>query len=97
MAVPLIGTDGSISNLSGCTVGPGPNQCPDINGDTIHSGQLDTTADWTQVNAQFIHFNFQFQCTPGYQTDLMSAKGSQLGRRHIKVPAGWPMQVVIQQ
>lgn len=90
--------DGLIANLTGCTVGPGPNQCPDINNDTIHSDQFDTTADWTQVNGQFIHFNFQFQCTPGYQNRLTGSNGS--GSRKIlkiKLPADWPTQVVIQQ
>jgi len=61
--------DTAITNLTGCTVGPGPNQCPDINNNLIHSDQMDTTADWTQVDGQFIHFNFQFQCTPGYLND----------------------------
>jgi len=30
---------------------------------------MDTTADWTQVNGQFVHLDFQFQCTPGYLND----------------------------
>ena len=89
--------DGSITNLTGCTVGPGPNQCPDINNDTIHSDQFDTTADWTQVNGQFIHFNFQFQCTPGYQNDMAGSKASRPRHQVIRIPAGFPTQLIVQQ
>jgi len=87
--------DGMITNLSGC-IGL---ECPNINNSYGHTNdQMDTTADWTQVNGQFIHFNFQFQCTPGYQNDLSPSKGAQPhGRQVIKVPAGWPTQLVIQQ
>jgi len=86
--------DGNISNLTGC-VGL---DCPDINNSLGHSDQLDTTADWTQVNGQFIHFNFQFQCTPGYQNDVAGSKSSGArSRPTIKVPPGWPSKLVIQQ
>jgi reprolysin-like metallo-peptidase family M12B len=61
--------DGTIANLSGCTVGPGSSQCPDLNNDQIHSDLMDTTADWTQAGGRFIHLNFQFQCTAGYQNE----------------------------
>jgi len=89
--------DTQISNLTGCTVDPGPSQCPDINNDLIHSDQVDTTADWTQVNGQFIHFNFQFQCTPGYQNDLRSKASPARKPQITRVPAGWPARIVIQQ
>jgi hypothetical protein len=64
--------NGVIENLSTCVValppGQGPNgHCPDINNDGLNNDQMDTTADWTQVNGQFIHFNFQFQCTAAFQ------------------------------
>ncbi len=89
--------DGLITNLTGCTVGPGPDQCPDINNDTIHSDQFDTTADWTQVNGQFIHFNLQFQCTPGYQNNLAGPRHQVQKRYILKLPKGWPAEVVTQQ
>ena len=67
--------NGKIENLSTCInalpPGQGPNgNCPDINNDGTNNDQMDTTADWTQVNGQFIHFNFQYQCTAGYQNDV---------------------------
>ena len=64
--------DNAIASLAGCTVFQSNNQCPDLNNNQIHSDQMDTTADWTQVNGRFIHFNFQFQCTAGYQNDRSS-------------------------
>jgi hypothetical protein len=67
--------NGLIQNLDTCVnalpPGQGPNgHCPDINNDGLNNDQMDTTADWTQVNGQFIHFNFQYQCTAGYQNDV---------------------------
>jgi hypothetical protein len=66
--------NGLIENLSSCIhllpPGQGPNgNCPDVDDNGTNSDRMDTTADWTQVNGQFIHFNFQFQCTAGYQND----------------------------
>jgi len=66
--------NGLIEDLRTCIhllpPGQGPNgNCPDIDDNGTNSDQLDTTADWTQVNGQFIHFNFQFQCTAGFQND----------------------------
>jgi len=74
--------NGVIENLSTCTIalppGQGPNgNCPDINNDSLNNDQLDTTADWTQVNRQFIHFNFQYQCT-GYQNDVPGSPNTSL-------------------
>ena len=88
--------DGLITNLSGC-VGL---QCPNIDNSLGHSNdQMDTTADWTRVNGRFINFNFQFQCTAGYQNDGISPNASRPGTPQptIKVPAGWPTRVVIHQ
>src|SRR5258708_1089719 len=67
--------DGVIENLSTCLhllpPGSGPNgNCPDIDDNGTNSDQLDTTADWTQSNGQFIRLNFQYQCTAGYQNDV---------------------------
>lgn len=86
--------DGTISDLTGC-IGL---DCPDINGNLVHSDQMNTTADWTQVSGQFIHFNFQFQCTPGYQNDVAESRGSGSRKRPtIKTPPGWPSKLVIEQ
>jgi predicted DsbA family dithiol-disulfide isomerase len=65
--------NGVFENLSTCVnalpPGQGPNgHCPDINNDGLNNDQMDTTADWTQVNGQFINFNFQFQCTAAFQS-----------------------------
>ncbi len=86
--------DGLISNLTGCL----GIDCPDINGNGSHSDQLDTTADWTQVNGQFIHFNFQFQCTPGYQNDQAGPEGPRVRRRRcLRKPAGTRTQIITQE
>jgi hypothetical protein len=83
--------DQRISDLTGC-IGL---QCPDINNNGSHSDVFETTADWTQVNGQFIHFNFQFQCTPGYQNDVA---GSSVQKPQTpKIPSRWPTGVIIQQ
>ena len=67
--------NGKIENLSTCVhalpPGSGPNgNCPDLNNNGTNTDPMDTTADWTQVNGQLIHFKFQFQCTPDYQNDV---------------------------
>ena len=85
--------DGLISNLTGCL----GIDCLDINGNGSHSDQLDTTADWTQVNGRFVHFNFQFQCTPGYQNDGDGSKGSRGQRRSFRDPDGTRTQIITQQ
>jgi hypothetical protein len=61
--------DGAIADLTGC-VGI---ECPDINRNLSHNDQLDTTPDWTEENGQFIHLNFAFQCSSGYQNDQPDA------------------------
>ena len=87
--------DGSIADLTGCYW---TGTCPDINGDGSSSDQLDTTADWTQVNGQFIHFNFQFQCTPGYQNDVAGSKGSRERKlRYPRNPAAPRTQIITQE
>jgi hypothetical protein len=83
--------DRLISDLTGC-IGL---QCPDINNNGSHVDIFDTTADWTQVDGQFIHFNFQFQCTAGYQNDVA---GSSVQKPQTpKIPSGWPTEVIVQQ
>jgi hypothetical protein len=76
--------DGTIENLAGCltTLGPSfqPPYCPDIDANYIDTDQMDTTADWTQVNGQFIHFNFQYQCTAGYQNDVPGGTAPRLSQ-----------------
>ena len=64
--------DGVIADLTGCM----GLACPDINADLIHSDQIDTTPDWTQVDGWFVHLDFQFQCTAGYLNDKPAAKGT---------------------
>lgn len=91
-----------IQNLSTCVhalpVGNGPTgNCPDVDDNGTNGDQLDTTADWTQVDGQFIHFNFQFQCMPGYQNDVPAPSRSSLQRQVIKVPSGMPTEMIIQQ
>jgi len=44
----------------------------------LNNDQLDATADWTQSNGQFIHFNFQYQCTVGYQNDIPGSPNTPL-------------------
>jgi hypothetical protein len=75
--------NGIIQNLDTCVnalpPGQGPNgHCPDINNDGLNNDQMDTTADWTQSNGQFIHFNFQYQCTAGYQNDVPGSPSTPL-------------------
>jgi len=67
--------DGAIENLTGCTPTGFPPSfvlpfCPDVDNNGTDTDRMHTTADWTQVNGQFVHFNFQFQCTAGFQNDL---------------------------
>jgi hypothetical protein len=57
---------------------------------------MDTTADWTQVNGQFIHFNFQFQCTPGYDNDR-PASGSPTNALAPEAPTSSAKDQVITQ
>jgi len=74
--------DGTIENLAGCLTKAGPpfplSYCPDVDDNGNDTDQMDTTADWTQVNGQFIHFNFQYQCTVGYQNDIPGSPNTPL-------------------
>jgi hypothetical protein len=83
--------NGVIENLNTCVnalpPGQGPTgHCPDIDNDGLNNDQMETTADWTQVNGQFIHFNFQFQCTAGFQNDVASAAGVSFGTQAFSSP-----------
>ena len=77
--------DGFISDLTGCIipVPPGigfpPPYCPDVDDNGTNSDQMDTTADWTQSSGKFIHLNFQFQCTAGFQNDAPGASPAPSG------------------
>src|SRR5262249_20609656 len=63
--------DGTIEDLVGCLIEPEPPflppDCPDVDDNGNDTDRMDTTADWTQVNGQFVHFDFQFQCTAAFQ------------------------------
>jgi len=73
--------DGFIEDLRGCNpiLPPIPPNCPDLDNNASNTDQMDTTADWTQSNGQFIHFNFQFQCTAGFQNDVPGASPAPSG------------------
>jgi hypothetical protein len=93
--------NGAIENLSTCVrllpPGQGPNgNCPDVDDNGTNGDLMDTTADWTQVNGQFIHFNFQFQCTPGYDNDR-PASGSPTNALAPEAPTSSAKDQVITQ
>jgi len=84
--------NGVIENLSTCVHAEPPGQgptgnCPDIDDDNPPSNtdQLDTTADWTQSNGQFTNFNFQYQCTAGYQNDVPGGAAPRLSQSNMSI------------
>ena len=86
--------NGTIENLSTCIhslpPGSGANgNCPDVNDNGTNADRMDTTADWTQSNGRFIHFNFQFQCTAANQNDAPGFSGPLL-RQSVMAAASTP-------